>query len=55
MARDRASLDITWRLESTALKKDSSPQELMKEILTSLEEALKEFAEAEKEIGAQDA
>jgi type I restriction enzyme M protein len=52
MARDKASLDITWRLESTSLEKDPSPQELMKEILTNLEEALREFAGAEKEIGA---
>jgi type I restriction enzyme M protein len=50
MARDKASLDITWRLETTDLESDSSPQELMKDILSDLEEALREFAEAEKAI-----
>ena len=50
MARDKASLDIQWRQDSTNVAKESSPQELMKEILQDLEEALIEFAAAEMEM-----
>jgi hypothetical protein len=49
-ARWSEGLDITWRLATTDLERDSSPQELIKGILSDLEEAIREFAGAEKAI-----
>ena len=50
IARDKANLDIQWRQDTMSDAKASSPQELMKEILEDLKEALREFAAAEREI-----
>jgi type I restriction enzyme M protein len=50
IARDKANLDIQWRQDTTNVAKVSSPQDLMKEILEDLKEALREFAAAENEI-----
>lgn len=50
ISRDKANLDIQWEQETTAKSKASSPQALMKEIIADLKEAMKEFAEAEREI-----
>ena len=50
IVRDKANLDIQWQQETKDTVKVSSPQKLMKEILNDLEEAMKEFAAAEKEI-----
>ena len=50
IARDKANLDIQWRQDTTNVAKVSSPQDLMKEILEDLKEALREFAAAESEI-----
>ncbi|MFZ2656607.1 MAG: N-6 DNA methylase [Victivallales bacterium] len=50
IARDKASLDIQWQQDKTNMVKASNPQELMKEILQDLEEAMREFAAAEDEI-----
>jgi len=50
IARDKASLDIQWQQQTDKPSKATSPQALMKEILTDLEEAMKEFAAAEDEI-----
>ena len=50
ISRDKANLDIQWQQETTGGPKASSPQELMKEILEDLQEAMTEFAAAEKEI-----
>ena len=50
IARDKANLDITWRQETIGSVNGSSPQALMKAILEDLEEAMIEFAAAEREI-----
>jgi len=50
MARDKANLDIQWQRATVTAIKDETPQELMKEILKDLEEAMREFANAESEI-----
>jgi len=50
IARDKASLDIQWQQETSKPSDDCSPQILMREILTDLEEAMKEFAAAESEM-----
>ena len=50
IARDKASLDIQWRQEVADLGQSETPQELMKEILEDLKEAMREFAAAESEI-----
>ena len=50
IARDKANLDIQWQDDTKNGVKASNPQELMKEILQDLEEAMKEFAAAEQEI-----
>ena len=50
MARDKANLDIQWQAANVNAPKDETPQELMKEILKDLEEAMREFADAESEI-----
>jgi type I restriction enzyme M protein len=48
IARDKANLDIHWRGQKEKQTSRSTPQALMKEILTDLEDAMKEFAAAEK-------
>lgn len=50
VARDKANLDIQWQHVSTRRPKESTPQALMSEILNDLEEAMKEFATAERVI-----
>lgn len=50
VARDKANLDIQWRKESSQISNGSTPQSLMKEILSDLEEAMKEFSAAEEEM-----
>jgi len=50
LERDKANLDIQWQLKSAHAVKNETPQVLMKEILNDLEEAMREFAEAGKEI-----
>ena len=50
IARDKANLDIQWRRDTMSVAKVSSPQDLMKEILKDLKEAMREFAAAESEI-----
>lgn len=49
IAREKANLDIHW-VQETDSKNGETPQALMKEILTHLEEAIREFAAAEREI-----
>jgi type I restriction enzyme M protein len=51
IARDKANLDIQWQGEPTGSGQSETPQALMKEILKDLEEAMREFATAEDEIG----
>jgi type I restriction enzyme M protein len=48
-ARDKASLDIQWQEEMRNTPQRDPPAVLMKEILKDLEEAMKEFAAAERE------
>jgi type I restriction enzyme M protein len=48
--RDKANLDIQWGQTTSSTNRGPTPQALMKEILTDLEEAIKEFAAAEAEI-----
>ncbi|HUK99784.1 MAG TPA: class I SAM-dependent DNA methyltransferase [Nitrospirota bacterium] len=50
ISRDKANLDIQWQQDTTSGPKASNPRELMKEILEDLKEAMKAFAEAEREI-----
>lgn len=50
ITRDKANLDIQWQQETAAESKDITPQSLMKEILSDLEQAMNEFTAAEKEI-----
>jgi type I restriction enzyme M protein len=50
LARDRANLDMQWGQTTPSTNDGASPQALMKEILTDLQEAIKEFAAAEAEI-----
>jgi type I restriction enzyme M protein len=50
IARDKANLDIQWQQEIADVANGSTPKTLMLEILTDLEEAMKEFAAAEEEI-----
>ncbi len=50
IARDKASLDFQWQREKQKSSNGSTPQVLMREILTDLEEAMNEFAAAEEEI-----
>ena len=49
IARDKASLDFQWQQEVVSVK-SHTPQMLMKEILSDLEEAMREFAAVESEI-----
>jgi len=50
IARDRANLDIQWRGERMNANQEATPKTLMKAILKDLEEAMNEFASAEREI-----
>ncbi len=50
IARDKANLDIQWQHETMNATHGGTPQELMKEILEDLKEAVREFAAAESEI-----
>jgi type I restriction enzyme M protein len=50
-AREKANLDIQWRQEKERPSSERTPQSLMKEILTDLEEAMREFSSVEGEIG----
>lgn len=50
IARDKANLDIQWQEDGGDIKLPSTPQLLMKEILSDLEQAMKEFAAAEAEM-----
>jgi type I restriction enzyme M protein len=50
VATDRANLDIQWGQITSSTNHGPTPQALVKEILTDLEEAIKEFAAAEAEI-----
>lgn len=49
-ARDKVNLDIQWQHESVNIAQGETPQTLMREILADLEEAMREFAAAEKGI-----
>lgn len=49
IARDKASLDIHWRPDEKNVAKASSHQQLLKEILEDLQEAMDAFAAVEKE------
>jgi type I restriction enzyme M protein len=49
MARDKVNLDIQWQHKRSDTPQVRSAQVLMKEILTDLEEAMREFAAAEAE------
>jgi type I restriction enzyme M protein len=50
MSRDKANLDIQWQRATVNAMKDETPKGLMKKILKDLEEAMREFANAESEI-----
>lgn len=53
VTRDKANLDIQWQDETVIPARQKSPQVLMNEILSDLEEAMREFAAAESEIRQQ--
>jgi len=50
IARDKANLDIQWGSGAANATQGETPQELMREILRDLEEAMEGFAAAEAEI-----
>jgi type I restriction enzyme M protein len=50
MARDKANLDIQWHDKTAAPKTSDSPDVLMTQIMTDLEEAMAEFAAAQTAI-----
>lgn len=50
MARDKANLDVQWLDESQDSSIGSNPEDLIKEILYDLNEAMNEFASVEREI-----
>ncbi|MGA9365336.1 MAG: N-6 DNA methylase [Bacteroidota bacterium] len=50
IARDKANLDFQWQHETVNATRRETPQRLMKEILEDLEEAMREFAAAERGI-----
>jgi type I restriction enzyme M protein len=50
LGRDKANLDIQWQQATAHTSRGDTPQTLMREILNDLGEAMREFAEAEKEI-----
>jgi type I restriction enzyme M protein len=50
IARDKANLDITWQQETINATQGETPQAIMKKILKDLSEAMKEFADVEREI-----
>ena len=49
IAREKANLDIQWK-DQTMNMQGPTPQALMKDILEDLEEAMREFAAAEKQM-----
>jgi hypothetical protein len=50
IAWDRASLDLQWEQHAEERSNASTSRTLMREILTDLQEAMKEFAAGEDEI-----
>lgn len=50
IARDKANLDIQWHQDTTDATNLQTPQALMNEILNDLQEAMREFAAAQREI-----
>ena len=50
IARDKANLDIQWQANTINSPPMETPQELMRMILEDLQEAMREFAAAEREI-----
>ena len=50
IARDKANLDITWQQETINATQGETPQAILKKILKDLSEAMKEFADVEREI-----
>jgi type I restriction enzyme M protein len=50
IARDKANLDIQWRQETMKATSRGTHQELMKEIVEDLKEAMREFAAVEREV-----
>jgi type I restriction enzyme M protein len=50
IARDKANLDIQWSPSLADTPQGETPQTLMREILQDLNEAMREFADAESEI-----
>jgi type I restriction enzyme M protein len=50
MARDKANLDIVWQIDQLDVRDNATPQDLMKDILKDLEEAMKEFTTVEDEM-----
>jgi type I restriction enzyme M protein len=48
--RDKANLDLQWREDEPESVLLSSPETLMKEVLQHLDEAIREFSAAHKEI-----
>ena len=50
IARDKANLDIIWQQETINATQGETPQDIMKKILKDLSEAMKEFADVEREI-----
>ncbi len=51
IARDKANLDIQWEQGMLSGDVGETPQRVMSEIVRDLEEAMREFAAAESEIG----
>lgn len=49
--RDKANLDIQWQCKAVGCTQAESPGQLMREILKDLEEAIREFAAAERGSG----
>lgn len=50
IARDKANLDIIWQQETINATQGETPQAILKKILKDLSEAMKEFADVEREI-----
>ena len=50
VARDKANLDILWQHDTMSTTQGGTHQKLFREILEDLEEAMREFAAAEKKI-----
>lgn len=50
ISRDKTNLDLQWQYQTTHATESETPQEIMKEIIGDLKEALSEFGAAEREI-----